>query len=106
MKFTILVDISLVTLFYFCLSDLCLGVEKKIFKETMHFHYEIDNFGRTFLRYHYYILNLSDPCLSVDKIRRKNIAFSLYGHGPAQKPLPGGHEIYNFGKHSLGIITL
>ena len=21
-------------------------------------------------------------------------------------PCPGGHEIYNFGKHSLGIITL
>mgnify|MGYP003692425057 CR=1 FL=1 len=54
-----------------------MGVEKKIFKEMMHFHYmtymatpyyknpcpeghEIYNFGRPFLGNHYYILSLSD----------------------------------------------
>ena len=41
MKFTILVDPTLVIVHYFTLrlSDLCLGVEKKMFKEMMHFHY-------------------------------------------------------------------
>ena len=32
---------------------------------------------------------------------KKNNAFSLYdlyGHALAQEPLPGGHEIYNFGR--------
>ena len=55
-----------------CLSDLCLGVEKKIFKEIMQIHYminmatflhknpcpggnEIYNFCRPFLGHHYYI---------------------------------------------------
>ena len=53
------------------LSDLCLGVEKKILKQIMHFQYmtymptpqdknpcpganEIYNFGRPFLGHHYY----------------------------------------------------
>ena len=38
MKFTILVDPGH---HYYIpgLSDLCLGVDKKIFKEIMHFHY-------------------------------------------------------------------
>ena len=35
MKFTFLVD----PYYILGLSDLCLGVEKKIFKEIMHFHY-------------------------------------------------------------------
>ena len=52
-------------------------------------HY-IKNFGRPFLGYQYYILELSDPCPSVDKKRSRNIAFSLYGHAPAQEHLPGG----------------
>ena len=41
MKFTILVDPSLVIIIYymFGLSDLCMEVEKKICKEIMHFHY-------------------------------------------------------------------
>ena len=43
-----------------------LGVEKKIFKEIMHFYYD------------------------------------LYGHALAQEPLPGGHEINNFGRPFLG----
>ena len=66
------------------LSDLCIGVEKKIFKEIMFFHYmtymatpqgnnpcpgghEIYNCGRPYLGHHYYILSLSDLCLGVEK---------------------------------------
>ena len=36
---------------------------------------------------------------------QRNNAFSrydLYGQAPAQEPLPRGHEIYNFGRPSLG----
>ena len=36
MKFTIVVIITIHLVFFF---GLCLGVEKKIFKEIMHFHY-------------------------------------------------------------------
>ena len=28
--------------------------------------------------------------------------YDLYGHALAQEPLPGGHEIYNFGRPFLG----
>ena len=66
------------------LSDLCLGVKEKIFKEIMHFHYmtymatpmyknpcpgghEIYNFGRSFLGYHNYALGLYGPCSGVEK---------------------------------------
>ena len=42
---------------------------------------------------YYYILNLSDPCPSVDKKRRRNIACSLYDHPLTQGPCPGGYEI-------------
>ena len=86
MKFTILVDPSLASLPY-TLFDLCLGVEKKILKEIMHFHLmtymttpqyktacpwvnETYNFGRPFLSHHYShysILSLSDLCLVVKK---------------------------------------
>ena len=65
------------------LSDLCLGVEKKIFKDLMHFQYrtlkatpqqkkpypwvpELNNFGRPFLGHHYYILGLSDLFLGLE----------------------------------------
>ena len=45
-KFTILVDPSLVitTIHYYTLSlsDPCLEVDEKIFKEIMHFHYVTD----------------------------------------------------------------
>ena len=54
--------------------------------------HEIYNFGRPFLGHHYYILNLSDICIGgKKKILRRNNAFSqydLYGHTPAQEPLP------------------
>ena len=63
---------------------------------------EICNLGRPFLGHYGFILNLSDPCPSVDKKRRRNIACSLYDHAPAQESLPGGHEIYNFGGHFFG----
>ena len=66
------------------LSDLCMGVVKKIFKEVMHVNYmtymvtpyhknpcpgghESYNFGRPFLGHHYYILSLSDICMRVEK---------------------------------------
>ena len=59
-------------------SGHCLGIEKKILKEIMHFHYmtcmamlqhknpcpeghEIYNFGRPFFDYHYYTISLSEP---------------------------------------------
>ena len=65
--------------YIFGLSDLCLGVEKKIFKEIMHFYYmtymatpwhknpcpwghEIYNSGSPFFCHHYYTLSLSKPC--------------------------------------------
>ena len=66
------------------LSDLCLGVEKKILKKIINFHYMtylatpqhkkpcpgghgIYNFGRPFLAHFYYILSLSEPCPGVEK---------------------------------------
>ena len=40
---------------------------------------------------HYcFILNLSDPCASVNKKRRRNIAYPLYDHAQAQESLPWG----------------
>ena len=70
--------------YYYILSlfDLCLGVEKKIFKGIMYFQYmtymatsehkspcpvchEIYNFGRPFLGHHCFVLSLSDLCLGV-----------------------------------------
>ena len=75
------------------LSDLCLGVEKKIFKDLMHFHYrtlkatpqqknpypwvpELNNFGRPFLGHHYYLLGLSDLWLGVEtKILKEKMHF-------------------------------
>ena len=67
------------------LSNLCR--REKIFKEInsmMHFYYmtyknpcfrgnEIYNFGRTFLRQHYYKLSLSDQCLGIEKKIFKDI---------------------------------
>ena len=93
------------------LSDLCLGVKKKILKGIMHFHYltykatpqrknpypgghEIYNLGRPFLVHHYYILSLSDLCLGVKKKIFKGIMHfhSLtYMVTPQHKnPCPGG----------------
>ena len=77
------------------LSVLCLGVEKKIFKEIMHFHYmtymatpynknpcpgghEIYNFGGPFLCHHNYILSLSNLCLGVEKKIFKEIMHFHY----------------------------
>ena len=79
------------------LSDLCLGVEKKIFKEIMYLHHmtymetplhktpypgihDICNFGRPFLGHHYYILvlGLTDLCLGLEKKIVKEIMYSHY----------------------------
>ena len=84
MKVTILVDPSFLHVYILSLSDLCLGVEKKIFKEIRHFYYitylamplqknpcpgghEIYKFDRPLLGHHYYMLSLSDLCLGVEK---------------------------------------
>ena len=50
--------------------------------------HDIKKFGRPFLSHHYCIvlLTFSDPCHSVKK-KRRNIAFSLYGHAPAREPM-------------------
>ena len=45
-------------------------------------------FDRPFLCHHYYTLNLSDLFTSVKKKLNRNIVFSLYGHAPAQEPVP------------------
>ena len=67
--------------------------------------HEIYNFGGSFLGYHYlYILNLSDPCPSVD-MNKINIAFSPYGLAPGTS----AQEIMNFQisiDSSLVIITI
>ena len=39
-----------------------------------------------------YLLNLSDPSPCADKKKRRNVAFSLYGHAPAPELLQQGHE--------------
>ena len=109
------------------LSDLCLGVEKKISKEILHFHYmtymamtqhknpcsgglEICNFGRPFLGHHYYILNLSDLCQRVEKEIFKEIMHFHYMTSTAMpqhmNPYPVGHEIYNFGRPFLGLVII
>ena len=46
---------------------------------------KINNLCRPFLGYYCFILNLSDPCPSVDK-KRRNFC-SLHDDAPAQEPL-------------------
>ena len=74
---------------------LCLGEEKKLFNEIMHFHYnnlynlapaqdpcpkghEIYNFGIFFLGHHNFILILSVLCLGVEKWIFKEIMHFHY----------------------------
>ena len=49
-------------------------------------------FGRHFIGHYNYIheLTLSEPCPGEDKMRRRNIAFSLYVHTLAQNSLSRG----------------
>ena len=68
-------------------------------KNTCPGGHEINNFGRPFLGYHYYmyILSLSEPCPGIETIFFKYIIFTFL----PQNYLPlgwgvGGHEIYNF----------
>ena len=97
--------------FILSLSVLCLGVEKTISKEIMHFHYitrmnmplhknpctggyEIYNFDKPFLGHHDYTLSLYGPCPGVEKnIFKENINFTLFT--PELPPLGvgGGHDI-------------
>ena len=51
---------------------------------------EIYNLGRPFLGLYCFILHLSDPCPSMDKKKRRNIACSPYDHAQAQESLPWG----------------
>ena len=76
------------------LSDLCLGVDKQIFKEIMHFHYMTYvhapaqeplpqgswnlQFGWPYLGYHFYILGLFYICLGEDKKIFKEIMHFHY----------------------------
>ena len=52
------------------------------------------NFGRLFLGYHYFILNLSDLYLGLEmknfKEKKESLLYALYGHALAEKPLPRG----------------
>ena len=109
----------------FSLSDLCLGVEKKIFKESVHFHYMtimttswykipypgghiIYNLSRPFNGYHYYaLLNLSESWQRVEEEIFKRflntLICDLYQTTPSHKnPCTGGYVIYTFGKPFLG----
>ena len=55
--------------------------------------HDIYNFGIPYLGHYYYILGLSDLCLGVKKIFKRNNAFSIYdlnGHTLAQDPLLRG----------------
>ena len=78
-EITILVDLSIVIVTVFSLTDLCLEVEKKISTKNNAFSlYDIwsrprtrtptpkvikfYNFGRTFFGHHYFISILSDLC--------------------------------------------
>ena len=56
-----------------------------------------------FLGHYYFIHSLSDPCPNIDKKKRINIAFSLFGHARAEEFLPrGSSKIYNFDRPILG----
>ena len=78
---------------------LCLWIDKKIFKEMMHFHYmtymatpyhknicpgghEMYNFGRPFLGHHYYIISLSDLCLGIENIFYEVLVHQFYTFFP------------------------
>ena len=58
--------------------------------------YEIYNFDRGFLAYHYYIFSLSARCTGVKKKSFKGIQQYYTFYPKITSPLGGGHEIYNF----------
>ena len=69
------------------LSDLCMGVEKKIFighiatpctRNLCTGGHESYNFGRAFLGDHFYIHGLSDLCMGVEKKIFKEIMHFYY----------------------------
>ena len=95
------------------LSDLCLRVQKKIFKGIKYFYFitymatpqhknpcpgghESYNFGRPFHGHHNNTLSLSDLCLGVEKFLKEimHFHFMTYVAMPQQQnPCPGGHKI-------------
>ena len=70
--------------------------------------HEIYNFTLPFLGHHYYILGLSDLCLGLEKIFKRNNADSLYafyGHVQTQNPCPVVIKFTILVDPSLVIIT-
>ena len=51
-----------------------------------------------------YLLCFSMPGRRVEDFKRNNVfsQYDIYSHAQAHKPLPQGHEIYNFGRTFLG----
>ena len=100
------------------LSGQCLGVEKKILKDIIHFHYMTYGYtltqetmarGLRNLQFWYNLLLsslLSGQCLGVEKKTLKDIIhfdFMTYMAKPQHKnPCPESDEIYKFGKPFLG----
>ena len=84
--YKIRINVHIIKTVFLCLSEQFPKVEKKIFKEIMHFHHmtlmatpwfktplprghETHNFSRLFIGHHYniHVLSLSELCLGVDK---------------------------------------
>ena len=92
------------------LSESCPRVQKKIFKEIMHFHFymtyghalaqehlprglESYKVGKPFLGYHYYILTLFDLCLGIEKTisieKMHSTLWLIWAHHGTRTPYPG-----------------
>ena len=94
------------------LSDLCLGVEKKILKEIVPFHFPAQerlpqgqknlHFVRPSLCHHYNTLCLSESFLIVNEKILKEIMHFHYmtymGTPQHENSCPGGHKIYKFNR--------
>ena len=114
MKFTILVYPSLVIITEFfkrnnAFSLYMTYMATPLRKNPCPRGHEIYMFGRPCLGHYYCILRFSDLCLGVEKKIFKEIKhfhYMTYMATPQHKsPCPSGHEIYNFGRPSLIIIT-
>ena len=111
--------------YYYTLSssESCLGVEKKNFEEIMHLHYmtnmatpqynnpdENCNFGRLFLGHYYYILNLFDLCLGLEKKTLSELMhfhYMTYMATPYTRiPQPGVMKFTILEDPSIVIITI
>ena len=86
----------------------CPEVEKKLFKDIMHFQYTTNmamplpgGMKTKILGHHYH--TYTQFVLSMPRIREENYKSShgLHDHALAQNPLPHGTEIYTFGRPFL-----